>query len=36
MSVRLGPATTRRVVLGVLAVLSFAAAVPLTVLSGQL
>ena len=36
MSVRLGPARTWRVVLGVLVVASFAAAVPLTVLSGQI
>ena len=36
MSVRLGSATTWRVVLGVLVVASFAAAVPLTVLSGQI
>ena len=36
MSVRLGSARTWRVVLGVLVVASFAAAVPLTVLSGQI
>jgi hypothetical protein len=36
MSVRLGSASTWRVVLGVLVVASFAAAVPLTVLSGQI
>jgi predicted permease len=36
MSVRLGSARTWRVVLGVLVVGSFAAAVPLTVLSGQI
>jgi hypothetical protein len=36
MSVRLGSARTWRVVLGALVVASFAAAVPLTVLSGQI
>jgi hypothetical protein len=36
MSVRLGSSRTWRVVLGVLVVASFAAAVPLTVLSGQI
>jgi hypothetical protein len=36
MSFRLGSARTRRVTLGLLALLSFAAAVPLTVLSGQI